>query len=103
MNHQKIPISHHALPAVRERLTYIGRALIEIYDVDGLHFDAYFYPDPSSAGQMESDREDYDTYGKDLSSIEDFRRHNVNEAIRLVHETIVNKIGRASCRERRER
>lgn len=90
INHEKIQIYNPAIPEVRERLADIVRDLIEKYDVDGIHFDDYFYPDPSSAGQMESDREDYDDYGKDFASIEDFRRNNVNETIRLVHETISN-------------
>src|SRR5690625_7337214 len=39
---------------------------------------------------MESNRDVYESVGKNFSSIEDYSRHNVNDAIRLVHETIVN-------------
>src|SRR5690625_5658959 len=44
MNHEKIQIYNPALPEVRERLTDIVRDLIEKYEVDGIHFDDYFYP-----------------------------------------------------------
>lgn len=88
VSHEKIQIYNPAVPEVRDRLADIVKDLIQKYDVDGIHFDDYFYPDPSSAGQMVSDRDDYEKYGEGFQSIEDFRRDNVNQAIRTVHETI---------------
>src|SRR5699024_4901793 len=86
VSHEKIQIYNPAVPEVRERLTDIVRDLIQKYDVDGIHFDDYFYPDPSSAGRMVSDREDFEKYGEGFHSIEDFRRDNVNQAIRMVQD-----------------
>lgn len=89
VSHEKIQIYNPALSEVRQRLADIVKDLITKYDVDGIHFDDYFYPDPSSAGVMVSDASDYQQYGADYNSIEDFRRANVDLAIKGVHEVIV--------------
>lgn len=90
VSHEKIQIYNPAIPEVRERLANIIKDVISKYDVDGIHFDDYFYPDPSSAGSMVSDANDYDKYGQTYSSIEEFRKANVDMAIKAVHETIVS-------------
>lgn len=89
VSHEKIQIYNPAVPEVRQRLADIVKDLITKYNVDGIHFDDYFYPDPSSAGQMVSDDADYQKYGTGYSSKEDFRRGNVNEAIKGVYQIIV--------------
>lgn len=89
VSHEKIQIYNPALPEVRQRLSDIVKDIITKYDVDGIHFDDYFYPDPSSAGTMISDKTDFDKYGTGFVSIEDFRRDNVNKAIKAVHDIIV--------------
>ncbi|WP_447641009.1 MULTISPECIES: glycoside hydrolase family 10 protein [Chitinophagaceae] len=89
VSHEKIQIYNPALPEVRQRLSDIVKDIISKYDVDGIHFDDYFYPDPSSAGSMVSDKSDYETYGAGYASIEDFRRDNVNKAIKGVHDVII--------------
>lgn len=89
VSHEKIQIYNPALPEVRQRLADIVKDLITKYDVDGIHFDDYFYPDPSSAGSMVSDAADYQKYGAAYNSIEDFRRANVDLAIKGVHDVIV--------------
>jgi len=60
--------------------------IIENYDVDGIHFDDYFYP----SGDLTLDREEYDAYvsqGGNLSH-GDFRREQINMLIRNVYKTI---------------
>jgi uncharacterized lipoprotein YddW (UPF0748 family) len=89
VNHEKIQIYNPALPEVRQRLADIVKDLITKYEVEGIHFDDYFYPDPSSAGVMVSDAGDYQKYGAGYTSIEDFRRGNVDKAIEAVHDAIV--------------
>ena len=89
VNHEKIQIYNPALPEVRQRLVDIVKDLITKYDVDGVHFDDYFYPSPTAAGQMISDQGDYEQYGQDYPSIQDFRRANVDRAIEGVYEAIV--------------
>ncbi len=89
VSHEKIQIYNPALPEVQKRLADIVKELITKYDVDGIHFDDYFYPAPSAAGTMVSDAADFQKYGKEYSKIEDFRRGNVDKAIKGVHDVIV--------------
>lgn len=89
VSHEKIQIYNPAIPEVRQRLADIVKDLIVKYDVDGIHFDDYFYPDPASAGTMVSDAADFEQYGGGFAKIEDFRRDNVNKAIKAVHDVIV--------------
>lgn len=90
VSHEKIQIYNPALPEVRQRLADIVKDLITKYEVDGIHFDDYFYPDPSSAGTMVSDAADYQKYGEGYASIDEFRRANVDKAIEAVHKVIVS-------------
>ena len=67
-----------------------GRALIlsgiqeilDKYDVDGIHFDDYFYPDAAF-----DDANSYALYGNGLSLAE-FRRKSVNDFIDQVYDTV---------------
>lgn len=89
VSHEKIQIYNPALPEVRKRLVDITKELITKYDVDGIHFDDYFYPSPDAAGTMVSDAADFQKYGQGYTKIEDFRRGNVDKAIKDVHDVIV--------------
>lgn len=74
------------LPEVRDYITEVIMDVVNNYDVDGIHFDDYFYPYPSK-----SEIPDYATYreyGKDFGSIDDWRRDNVNKLIKKVSESI---------------
>lgn len=89
INHEKIQIYNPAIPEVRTRLADIIKEIITKYEVDGIHFDDYFYPSPIVAGTMKSDSEDFKKYGSGEATIEDFRRKNVDKTIELIHKTIV--------------
>ncbi len=89
VDHEKIQIYNPAVPEVRQRLADIVKDIITKYDIDGIHFDDYFYPDPSSAGQMVSDQTDFTKYGQGYSNVQDFRRGNVDKAIKAVYDIIV--------------
>ena len=89
VSHEKIQIYNPAVPEVRQRLADIVKDIITKYNVDGIHFDDYFYPDPSAAGTMVADKPDYDKYGADIKSVEEFRRDNVDKAIKGVYDAIV--------------
>lgn len=80
-----IRIYNPALPEVRQRLVDIVKETITKYDVDGIHFDDYFYPE----GETYNDQIDYQTYGAGISTIQEFRRENVNKAIKGVYDAIV--------------
>ncbi|HEX6913673.1 MAG TPA: family 10 glycosylhydrolase [Chitinophagaceae bacterium] len=65
--------------------------LVKRYDIDGVHFDDYFYPYPSyNLGKDFPDSATYAEYraaGGDLT-LGDFRRESVNRFIRRVYEGI---------------
>lgn len=71
-----------ALPEVRALIIDGVREIIENYDVDGIHFDDYFYPDGGY-----DDSEAYAAYGGG-QALDDWRRANVNELVRGVSELI---------------
>lgn len=79
-----IRIYNPALPEVRQRLSDIVKDLITKYDVDGIHFDDYFYP----SGVTHDDAADYTKYGAGYTNVTDFRRANVDKAIEGVYNTI---------------
>lgn len=71
------------LPEVRQLIIDSVLELIENYDVDGIHFDDYFYP-----GRKFDDAKTYETYGKDFANIQDWRRENVNILLRTLYSEI---------------
>lgn len=78
-------------PEVRAHIVAVVRDLVARYDVDGIHFDDYFYPYPTEAiprpGQVFPDDDTYAAHGGGLSR-DDWRRDNVNTMVREVHEAI---------------
>ncbi|MFP4478057.1 MAG: family 10 glycosylhydrolase [Candidatus Izemoplasmatales bacterium] len=74
-------------PGEPEVKTYIRNVVTEImtkYDVDGIHFDDYFYP----YSGISSDLDTYDTYKETDQSLDDWRRENVNDIVRGVKEDV---------------
>lgn len=75
-------------PALKEVQTHIVesmRELIESYDVDGIHFDDYFYP-YSGLDEVFNDIKEFEK--QDIKDLGDFRRDNVNKVIEGVHRMI---------------
>lgn len=73
-------------PGMPEVANIIAAGVLEIiqnYDVDGIHFDDYFYPSTSF-----NDSSAYALYGKGYASLADFRRASVTEMVRTVSELI---------------
>ena len=71
-------------PAVRTYIRAVIDELVTLYDVDGVHFDDYFYP----YSGLNSDTHTYNTYAEDGQSIADFRRESVNAVVRGIKEDI---------------
>jgi uncharacterized lipoprotein YddW (UPF0748 family) len=74
---------------VRERLVNVCQDLTKRYDIDGIHFDDYFYPYPE-AEQEFPDAESYADYQRSGGQLSkgDWRRQHVNTAIKEVSEAI---------------
>ncbi|MGH3716701.1 MAG: family 10 glycosylhydrolase [Micromonosporaceae bacterium] len=65
------------IPAVRAHVEDAMLDAVTKYDIDGVHFDDYFYPYPVS-GQTIPDASTYAEYGAGFGNIHDWRRNNVN-------------------------
>jgi uncharacterized lipoprotein YddW (UPF0748 family) len=70
---------------VQDHLEAVIADLVTRYDVDGVHFDDYFYPYPD--GTPFPDDATYAAYG-DGMSLDDWRRDNVNQMVERVSNTV---------------
>jgi len=81
------------IPEVRDYVTSIITDIVRRYDVDGIHFDDYFYPYPERDQNHKiipiPDRKTYKKYGKkEFKNVADWRRNNINLFIKEVHDSI---------------
>lgn len=65
------------IPEVRQFVQDAMMDAVTRYDIDGVHFDDYFYPYPA-AGQDFADDAAYAQYGAGFANKGDWRRHNIN-------------------------
>lgn len=75
-----------ALPQSRRFIADVVMDIVKRYDVDGIHFDDYFYPYPVK-GKEFPDKKSYAKYGKG-KNIGDWRRENVDKLIENIHAKI---------------
>ncbi len=79
------------IPPVRDYITEVIIDVVKRYDIDGIHFDDYFYPYPKKKDgkSMEiPDSETYKKYNTEFNNIRDWRRDNMNKFIEQVNENI---------------
>jgi uncharacterized lipoprotein YddW (UPF0748 family) len=81
-------------PGVRDYTLSVVMDVVKRYDIDGVHFDDYFYPDRRDSG-ADSDFPDEASWRKYLASAsgarmsrEDWRRENVNAFVERVYDSI---------------
>jgi uncharacterized lipoprotein YddW (UPF0748 family) len=77
-------------PGIPDARRFVEDAMLEAvqkYDIDGVHFDDFFYPYPE-AGQDFDDADTFATYGQGSTSKADWRRANVNALVREMKERI---------------
>lgn len=70
-------------PQSRKLILSAVEELLTKYDLAGIHYDDYFYPD----GDFE-DADSFRKYGQDFASVEDWRRDNVNTLIKETYELV---------------
>ncbi|MEL6252447.1 MAG: family 10 glycosylhydrolase [Bacteroidota bacterium] len=75
------------LPAVRKYLVATVMELVNNYDIDGLHFDDYFYP-YTKDGIPLPDRPTFRRYGQGFSNIDDWRRNNIDSFIKELSDSL---------------
>lgn len=76
-------------PGLPENRKFINDVVLDIvnrYDVDGIHFDDYFYPYPKE-GEAFPDKASFAKYGNGMA-IGDWRRKNVDLLIEEIHDNI---------------
>jgi uncharacterized lipoprotein YddW (UPF0748 family) len=82
LNNNSVIILNPGLPAVRDYILSVITDITQRYDVDGIHFDDYFYQ-----GGPIRDTATYNADSRGLSHA-DWRRDNINILIKRVNETI---------------
>ncbi len=79
-------------PEVTQLIARGAREIAENYDVDGIIFDDYFYPNStvfrSENSEDDLDYEQYVKYGEGFEDIASWRRENINSMIKCVFEEI---------------
>ena len=73
-------------PAVWNYVIKVVMDVVRRYDIDGVHFDDYFYPYPS-AGTYNDDAE-YASNGRGITTKDEWRRSNVDSLIRRLNDSI---------------
>ena len=74
------------IPEVRQLIVDGVMEIVRNYDVDGIHFDDYFYPDKDRLNFKDS--ETYKKYKQEGQSLEDWRRSNNDALILQVYSSI---------------
>lgn len=80
-------------PQVKNHIVEIIEEIIENYDVDGIHFDDYFYPAGAKSSSEPFGFNDRDSYGKFGSgmTLDNWREKNVNDLIQSAGQRIALK------------
>ncbi len=74
-------------PKVRNYLKDVVVEIATNYEVDGIHFDDYFYPYPVDSLRL-NDQESFAAYNPKKLKLNDWRRENVNQLIESLHDTL---------------
>ena len=88
LNHDGEWYYNPSSPEVRSLVMEGVREVVSGYDVDGIHFDDYFYPELNNQDPARwFDFPEYQNSGS-LLSISDWRRENVSQLIQGVYKTV---------------
>ncbi len=78
-----------AVPQVQELIINGVREVVDNYDVDGIHFDDYFYPEVKNDDPDKwFDKPEFDLYSGSIRDISDWRRENINALVRGVYQAV---------------
>lgn len=90
-NNLNLKFLNPGLPEVQDYITQIVQDISTRYNIDGIHFDDYFYP---NGGMRNQDIQTfYDYNPTEIETINDWRRNSINSMIGKVYDAIqeVNK------------
>ncbi len=82
-----LKILNPGLPDVRDYVTGVIMDVVWRYDIDGIHFDDYFYPYPPN-NITDEDEQTHQDHGRGIDDIGDWRRDNVNLFVVQVADSI---------------
>ena len=75
------------LPQVRNYVASVIMDVVRRYDIDGVHFDDYFYPYPQT-GVTFQDSATFANYPNGFTNKDDWRRNNINLLIQMLSDSI---------------
>jgi uncharacterized lipoprotein YddW (UPF0748 family) len=75
------------LPAARDHVLSVILDVVRRYDVDGIHWDDYFYP---YSGIINQDSASWWLHNRGFTNIADWRRDNVNLLVKTVSDSVKN-------------
>ncbi|MAU25925.1 MAG: glycosyl hydrolase [Muricauda sp.] len=78
------------IPEVWKHLTKVVEEVVDKYDIDGVHFDDYFYP-YKIKGEIFNDSLAYAENALPHQNLEDWRRANVDSLVQNIHQMIEGK------------
>ena len=87
VKYDNIKVLNPGLPQVRDYIANVISDVVRRYDIDGVHFDDYFYPYPVS-GVTFDDNSTFQQYPNGFNNKSDWRRNNVNIFIKQVEDSI---------------
>ncbi|MDO4200182.1 MAG: family 10 glycosylhydrolase [Clostridia bacterium] len=92
IKHQGGLIYNPAYPEVRKLVCDGVKEIADNYNIDAIHFDDYFYPEPENMLSEDNAYQHYikNSFGKSVQNLEDWRKENINLLIKEVHSTIKN-------------
>lgn len=78
-------------PAAIKLITDGVAEIVKNYDVDGIHFDDYFYPSKSETKGVDfNDSASYAKYKGNFKNKDDWRRNNINTLVKNTYNTVKN-------------
>jgi uncharacterized lipoprotein YddW (UPF0748 family) len=86
LNFKSFKILNPGIPAVTDYIAQVISDVVRRYDVDGIHFDDYFYPySPKISTQ---DASTFAKYKGRFTNIDEWRRNNINKMVKEVYDSI---------------
>lgn len=77
------------LPEVESYIIKVIKEIVQKYDIDGIHFDDYFYPySPDNMVANDVDLSTFQKYNRGIVNIDDWRRDNINQFIKHLKDTV---------------
>jgi len=85
LNYSGMKLFDPGIPEVRDYICKVVFDLANRYDIDGLHFDDYFYPYPKPDEKLK-DGNTFWKYRQGFTNKDAWRRDNINKLIESIHE-----------------